>query len=102
MYSDGHGAQRETVTPSDYDDKAKEVYNEGKDHYKENKDEYNNLAKDLHEKGKELLKTSLPASAMATVEKITDALCSVDDSPDLRYAVKIVDKIYNCTKKPPE
>merc|ERR1712086_848564 len=49
--------------------------------------------------GKELMKTSLPKSAEATVEKIADALCSVDESHDLHYAVKLADKIYNCDEE---
>ena len=49
--------------------------------------------------GEELMKTSLPKSAKATVEKIADALCSVDKSSDLHYAVKLADKIYNCDEE---
>ena len=45
------------------------------------------------------MKTSLPASAIASVEKIADALCSVDESPDLHYAVKLAKKIYNCDEE---
>ena len=48
---------------------------------------------------KELMKTSLPESAMAIVEKIADTLCSVDESPDLHYAVKLAKKIYNCDEE---
>ena len=88
-----------TDNKDEYDDAAKDWYDKGKDHYKENKDEYKDWAKDLHEKGKELMKTSLPASAIASVEKIADALCSVDESPDLHYAVKLAKKIYNCDEE---
>ena len=49
--------------------------------------------------GKELLKTSLPESAAATVEKIADAMCLVDASPDFHYAVKLADNIYNCDEE---
>ena len=31
--------------------------------------------------------------------KIADALCSVDESPDLHYAVKLAKKIYNCDEE---
>jgi len=47
---------------------------------------------------KELMKTSLPESAMSIVEKIADTLCSVE-SPDLHYAVKLAEKIYNCDEE---
>jgi len=77
-----------TDNKDEYDDAAKDWYGKGKDHYEKNKVEY-----------KELLKTSLPASAMATVEKIADALCSVDESPDLHYAVKLAKRIYNCDEE---
>ena len=42
------------------------------------------------------MNTSLLKSAKQTLEKIADAPCSVDESPDLHYVVKIADKIYNC------
>jgi hypothetical protein len=49
--------------------------------------------------GKELMRTSVSESAKATVEKIADALCSVDSSPDLHYTVTLADKIYNCDEE---
>jgi len=48
---------------------------------------------------KELMKTSLSDSAKATVEKIADDLCLVDKSPDLQYAVKLADRIYDCDEE---
>jgi len=45
------------------------------------------------------MKTRLPESAMATVEKIADALCAVDESPDLHHVVKLAKKIYNCDEE---
>jgi hypothetical protein len=48
---------------------------------------------------KELMRTSVPESAKATVEKIADDLCLVDKSPDLQYAVKLADRIYDCDEE---
>ena len=56
------------------------------------------LAEATHE-DKELMKTRLPASAMAAIEKVAGALCSLDESPDLHYAVKLAKKIYNCDEE---
>ena len=56
------------------------------------------LAEATHE-DKELMKTKLPASAVAKLEKVAGALCSLDESPDLHYAVKLAKKIYNCDEE---
>ena len=88
-----------TENKDEYDDTAKDWYDKDKDHYKENKEEYNDLVKDLHKNGKELMKTRLPPSAMAAIEKIADALCSTDKSPNPRYAVILAKKIYKCDEE---
>jgi hypothetical protein len=60
---------------------------------------YNVKAKDQDNKSSELMNTSLPTFAKANLEKIADALCSVDESPDLHYVVKFADKIWNCDEE---
>ena len=45
--------------------------------------------------GKELIRTNVPESAKAAVEKIAGALCVVDESSYLCYTVALTDKIYN-------
>ena len=61
--------------------------------------QYNDKAMPQDSKRKELMTSSLPTFAKPALEKIADALCSVDESPDLHYVVKFADKIWNCDEE---